>query len=188
MTARAQVSVLVVGLIAGAALTLVHGLLPDRWAVLAGTSALWGVAPMLVARRSGTGPANGAVAGVLAMVGILIPWLVVHADSTSSPEIVLWLIAGPVAGAVCGLAGAKSVADGGRGALAAGVVPGIVAGEAVYGLVLVGGPAWGVELLIAVALLAVVSRPGARVAALGSAMAVLVASFTACLAYDAVLS
>lgn len=179
---------LAVGLLTGVLLTLAHAVLPDRWAVLAGTSALWGVVPMLVARRPGARGLDGAAWGMLAMVGTLIPWLIVHADSTSVAEVGLWLLVGPVAGAVCGTAGAASASGGGRGAIAAGVVPGIVAGEAVYGLVLVGGPAWGLELAVASVLLAVVSHPAWRAPALGSAVVALGLIFLACLGYDAVLS
>ena len=179
---------LTIGLLAGVLLTLAHAGLPERWGVLAGTSALWGVVPMLVARRPGTPGIDGAVSGMLAMVGTLIPWLAVHAGSTSTAETVAWMFVGPVAGAVCGTAGAASASGGGRGAIAAGVVPGIVAGEAVYGLVLVGGPAWGLELAAALVLLAVVSRPAWRAPALGSAVVVLGLVFLACLGYDAVLS
>ncbi|MGN7225496.1 DUF6518 family protein [Dietzia maris] len=179
---------LAVGLLTGVVLTLAHAVLPDRWAVLAGTSALWGVVPMLVSRRPGARGIDGAVWGILAMVGTLVPWLVVHADSTSAAELGLWLVVGPVAGAVCGTAGAASARDGGRGALAAGLVPGIVAGEAVYGLVLVGGPAWGLELAVALVLLAVVSRPARRAPALGSAVVALALVYFACLGYDALLS
>lgn len=143
---------------------------------------------MLVARRPDARGVNGAVWGMLAMAGTLVPWLAVHADSTSAAEVGLWLLVGPVAGAVCGTAGAASARDGGRGAIGAGVVPGIVAGEAVYGLVLVGGPAWVLELALALVLLAVVSRPAWRAPALGSAVVALALIFLACLGYDGLLS
>lgn len=187
-----------VGLLVGVVLTVAHGLLPERWAVLAGTSALWGLAPMMVGRgaaawRVGVTPAGGSVAGgsvagVLTMAGTLLPWLVVHAGSTADTEIMLWLIAGAVAGGVCGAAGALSVGDSTRSAIAAGAVPGMVAGEAVYGLVMIGGPAWALELLIAAGLLAAVSRSGWRLTASASAVAFLMLISAACVGYDAVLS
>lgn len=183
MTARA----LVLGLLAGVLLTAAHRLLPDQWAVLAGTSALWGVVPLLSGRRLGERAGAGAAAGLTAMVGVLIPWLAVHAASTSPVEIALWVIVGPVAGAVCGAAGAVSTRSGRSGAIAAGVVPGIVGGEAVYGLLLIGGPAWGFEAVLAVGLLALVSRPGGRVVALGSAAVLVTVAAAACVVYDSIL-
>lgn len=187
---------LVVGLGVGVLFTAAHALLPDPWAVLAGTSALWGVAPMVVARRAPARASaasrrisgSGAVTGLAVMVGTLVPWLVVHAARTSGAELALWLTVGPLAGAVCGAAGAASVARGRRGAAAAGVVPGIVAGEAVYGLLLVGGPAWILELALAVVLLAVVSPAGRRSPAVLTAAAISGASSAACLGYDLVLA
>ena len=213
MRARALAGPLAAGLVVGVCLTLAHGLLPERWAVLAGTSALWGVAPMVVARvaaarrsdpatTAGTtaagataagaavagATATGATAGLLTMAGTLLPWLVVHATSTPGVEIAMWLVAGAVAGAICGVAGAVSSGHGIRGAVAAGAVPGIVAGEAVYGLVVVGGPAWLLELVIAAVLVAATSRSGSRITSLVSAAAFLATVAVACVGYDAVLS
>ena len=183
MTVRA----LVLGLVSGVLLTVTHRLLPDQWAVLAGTSALWGVVSLVAGRRLGERTVHGAAAGLTAMVGVLIPWLAIHAASTPPAELALWMIVGPVAGAICGAAGAMSRMPGRRGALAAGVVPGIVGGEAVYGLLLIGGPAWGLESVLAAGLLVVVSRRGGRLCAFGSAAVLVALAAAACLVYDSIL-
>ncbi|MFD2394630.1 DUF6518 family protein [Dietzia aerolata] len=115
------------GLVCGLVLTLAHALLPDQWAVLAGTSALWSVVGLIAGRWSagrahslgasaGTASAStGAFAGLIAMVGVLLPWLAVNAPTTSAIEVALWIVVGPVAGAVCGAAGALSTSPGTRG-------------------------------------------------------------------------
>lgn len=181
------VRALVLGLGAGVLLTAAHRLLADQWAVLAGTSALWGVVCLVAGRRLGDRAVDGAIAGLTAMVGVLIPWLAVHAASTSASEVALWMIVGPAAGAICGAAGAVSTTSGRRGALAGGVVPGIVGGEAVYGLQLIGGAAWGLEAVLAVVLLVVVSRRGDRLTSFGSAAVLVALAASACVVYDSIL-
>lgn len=177
---------MVLGLGAGVLLTAAHWLLPDQWAVLAGTSALWGVVCLVAGRSRGYRAVDGALAGVAAMVGVLIPWLAVHAASTSPSELALWMTVGPAAGVICGATGAISTTAGRKGALAAGVVPGIVGGEATYGLLLIGGSAWRVEALLAVVLLAVASRRGDRLISVGSAAVVVALAATACVVYDSI--
>lgn len=179
------------GLVCGLVLTLAHALLPDQWAVLAGTSALWSVVGLIAGRwsagRADIPPAStGALAGLIAMVGVLLPWLAVNAPSTSAIEVTLWIVVGPVAGAVCGAAGALSTSPGTRGSIAAGVVPGIIGGEAVYGIWLIGGPAWPLEAVLALVVLAIVSRPGGRGVSLASMTLLVSLSAAACLVYDAV--
>lgn len=179
------------GLVCGLVLTLAHALLPDQWAVLAGTSALWSVVGLIAGRwsagRADIPPAStGALAGLIAMVGVLLPWLAVNAPSTSAIEVTLWIVVGPVAGAVCGAAGALSTSPGTRGSIAAGVVPGIIGGEAVYGIWLIGGPAWPLEAVLALVVLAIVSRPGGRGVSLASMTMLVALSAAACLVYDAV--
>ena len=154
------------GAAAGALARLLANVLAPEWATLANTSALWGLVPfgiVLVLRERGWRAAAYGVLGLSSMIGV---WIA-SAPVATARELVLWSVAGLAAGAVCGLAasGVRSASRFRRIASAAGVA-GLVAGEGLYGILLIGGPQWILELVIGFGLavgIGVAVTPGRRV-------------------------
>lgn len=152
--------------------------LPAPWDTLANTSALWGLAgttAVLLTRERRTGPAAGL--GALCLLVMAAVFAATSTDVTVR-EVALWALVGTVAGAAFGAATAR-VPDW----RAVGAMGGVIVGEAVYGIALIGGPQWWLELAVGVALCGVARR---RAKALGLAAGLAVALFAAYLLYDAV--
>ncbi len=150
-------------------------LLPHPWPTLAGTSALWGLVPFGVALRDGvrTQKREAALTGVVTMLAMVAMWCALVANTVTLREVLLWTAVGFAAGALCGLAG-YSARSGQRWfrALALAFMGGLIAGEGLYGIVLIGGPQWWLELVVGLMLPLALGRTlqGRLVALVGAAV------------------
>ncbi|WP_156148912.1 DUF6518 family protein [Rhodococcus sp. MEB064] len=172
-----------VGILTGLLAATLFAVMPSPWDALANTSALWGLVPFAVASRSEGG--RGVLLGVASMLALVGSWIVLAPSIISGREVLVFLVAGLAAGAVCGAAG--GALRGSRRVIGTTVMAGLVLGEAVYGLGVVGGPQWLVEAAIGVAvvLLACRTTTDRARAGLGS-VAVAVGSFGLYALYDAI--
>ncbi len=176
------------GVAAGAFARLLDSALPAPWNTLANPSALWGLLPFaaVTALRLRGWPA--ASVGAAALVSMVTAWIVLAPSPASGREVVLWGVVGVFAGALCGLAGdlvRRSAPWFHRVGLA--FMGGVVLGEALYGILLIGGPQWLVEGAIGLALpLALGRRANDRIAGGAGAVLVAAALFAVYFAYDAI--
>ncbi|MBY6678361.1 hypothetical protein HQ314_15680 [Rhodococcus sp. BP-332] len=183
--ARRLVAAAALGSAAGVALVVLFTIVPPPWDALVNTSALWGLVPFAVAARSPHG--RGVAVGVASMLALVLVWILLSPNVIPAREVLVFVLVGLGAGAVCGAAGAAVGRD--RRVSGTVVVAGIVLGEAVYGTVVVGGPHWFVEAALAGILVPACCRTAAtRVRAGLGAAAVAGALFGAYWAYDAVLT
>ncbi len=166
---------IIVGASAGGLAWVLTTLLPHPWPTLAGTSALWGLVPFGVALRDGvrTQKREAALTGVVTMLAMVAIWCALVASTVTLREVLLWTVVGFAAGALCGLAGysARSRQRWFR-ALALAFMGGLVAGEGLYGVVLIGGPQWWLELVVGLVLPLALGRTlqGRLVALVGAAV------------------
>lgn len=137
-----------------------YGVLPAPWDTLANTSALWAIvavaATYLQRARGGVAIATG----MLAMLGLVTGFLLIAASATSR-EWVMAIVVGTVAGALFGYAGAIIRSGGAAGRIAAATaVGGVIAGEGLYGIVVVDpvGPQWWFEIGCALLLVLLIGR------------------------------
>lgn len=181
--ARGVPTAIAVGILTGLLAATLFAVMPSPWDALANTSALWGLVPFAVASRSEGG--RGVLLGVASMLALVGSWIVLAPSIISGREVLVFLVAGLAAGAVCGAAG--GALRGSRRVIGTTVMAGLVLGEAVYGLGVVGGPQWLVEAAIGVAvvLLACRTTTDRARAGLGS-VAVAVGSFGLYALYDAI--
>ncbi|MBY6708902.1 hypothetical protein HQ308_19090 [Rhodococcus sp. BP-241] len=183
--ARRLVAAAALGSAAGVALVVLFTIVPPPWDALVNTSALWGLVPFAVAARSPHG--RGVAVGVASMLALVLVWILLSPNVITVREVLVFVLVGLGAGAVCGAAGAAVGRD--RRVSGTVVMAGIVLGEAVYGTVVVGGPHWFVEAALAGILVTACCRTAAtRVRAGLGAAAVAGALFGAYWAYDAVLT
>ncbi len=183
--ARRLVAAAALGSAAGVALVVLFTIVPPPGDALVNTSALWGMVPFAVAARSPHG--RGVAVGVASMLALVLVWILLSPNVITVREVLVFVLVGLGAGAVCGAAGAAVGRD--RRVSGTVVVAGIVLGEAVYGTVVVGGPHWFVEAALAGILVPACCRTAAtRVRAGLGAAAVAGALFGAYWAYDAVLT
>lgn len=176
------------GALAGGAARLLFLLLPGPWGTLANTSALWGLVPFFAVVALRPRARHSAVAGAICLAAMVAVWVFLAPAPPTPREVFLWGVVGVVAGALCGLAGGlvrRSEPLFRRSAAAA--IGGVVLGEGLYGILLIGGPQWWLEAAVGVAL-ALAWGPAARDRAVALAGAVLVAGalFGAFVAYDAI--
>lgn len=176
------------GALAGGAARLLFLLLPDPWGTLANTSALWGLVPFVAVAALRVRARRAVVAGVICLAAMVAVWVLLAPAPPTPREMLLWGVVGVVAGALCGLAGGlvrRSEPVLRRSAAAA--IGGVVLGEGLYGILLIGGPQWWLEAAVGVAL-ALAWGPAARDRAVALAGAVLVAGalFGVFVAYDAI--
>jgi hypothetical protein len=183
-----------IALLGGAGLGLLawwlQGVLPDPWGTLANTSALWGLAGFAAAALQGARRWLAVAAGTLALLGMVIMFALL--DGATMIQWVAYLLVGAVAGALFGLAGSLARSSRSTSRLtAAATVGGVIAGEGLYGIVIVdaSGPQWWFELLLGIVIAVLVTRARReRVVALGLVTVVAAALLGAYLAYDAVLA
>lgn len=173
------------GVLAGLIAAALFSVMPTPWDALANTSALWGLVPFAVASRIASGP--GVLLGSASMLALVGSWIVLAPSTIRGREVLVFLVVGLAAGAVCGAAGASL--RGNRRVIGTVVMAGLVLGEALYGLGVVGGPQWFVEAAIGavVILLACRTTTDRARAGLGS-VAVAVGSFGLYALYDAILA
>lgn len=146
------------GLAGGLIARLLFAALPEPWGTLANTSALWGLIPFFVAFGLRARRWHGVAVGVVALAATVVVWVLSSAGATGR-EIAMWVVIAVVAGALCGLAGGASRnTRGWLRRLAIAFMGGIVAGEALYGILLIGGPQWWIELIVGIALPLVLAR------------------------------
>jgi hypothetical protein len=168
------------GLAGGLVARLLFAVLPEPWGTLANTSALWGLIPFFVAFGLRARGWRGAAVGVVALAVTVVAWVLSSGGATGR-EIAMWAVIAVVAGALCGLAGgAARNARGWMRLLALAFIGGVVAGEALYGILLIGGPQWWVELMAGIALPLVLARNW-----FDRLLAVIGASVIACALYGA---
>ncbi|WP_062383108.1 DUF6518 family protein [Demequina iriomotensis] len=181
-------------LVAGAAISWGQTVLPESLSPLANSATpvmLLAVAASLAGWRLRGAIAMGALAGPLAMAGYYATSHL-RGFGVSTSYVLLWCTAGVVVGAASGAAAWLLRQPGDRhgwlrGA-AAGLLPGIVAGEALHGLVRIADTTpvayWWTQLALGLALLAALAGVrlagiGARVAAVATAVTVATAVFVA---------
>jgi hypothetical protein len=176
------------GLGAGLVARLLFEVLPDTWGTLANTSAVWGLVPFFVAFGIRSRGWLAVAIGILSLATMVATWTLLSPLPVTAREVVMWAAVGIVAGAVCGMSG--SLARHHRAlprhsALA--LMGGIVTGEAVYGIVLIGGPQWWFELAIGLAVPIVLGRTWRnRLLSVLGASVIAGLLFGAYLLYDAV--
>ncbi|TFC30182.1 hypothetical protein E3O55_08880 [Cryobacterium sp. MDB1-18-2] len=176
------------GVTAGALARLLFAVLPAPWDTLANTSALWGLVPFLVTagfRVHGRAAAGVGAVGLLTMVSV---WVLLAPQPAPPRILLLWGAVGVAAGALCGWAGALASSPlAGQRIVAAAIIGGLVLGEGLYGIVLIGGPQWWCEALAGAGFAVAwgVTLPE-RLRALGAAALVAAALFAAFLGYDAI--
>ncbi|HEU4808153.1 MAG TPA: DUF6518 family protein [Homoserinimonas sp.] len=176
------------GLGAGLVARLLFEVLPEPWGTLANTSALWGLVPFFVALGVRARGWRSVTTGILSLALMVTAWVLLSPVPVAWREVAMWAVVATIAGALCGVAG--SLARNRRpwthrAALA--FIGGIVAGEAVYGILLIGGPQWWFELVIGLALPLTLGRNwGDRLFSVLGASVVACALYGAYLLYDAV--
>lgn len=181
-------SVLVAAGAAGALTAYAQGFLPDELGSLANSVGTWtlvGFVLALPARRLRT----AAVAGALSLAALVAGYYVANelrGFPASSRAVVFWVLAAAVAGPAIG-ASAHWVrhGQGSRRAVAAGLVPGLLMGEGIYGLTVIADttypPYWAAELTAGVAALVGLCawrlRSVPAIAAAGATAAAVAAAF-----------
>lgn len=180
---------LALGLGFGALARLGDQTLPAPWHTLANTSALWGLAPFLIVRAVQLRGPRAATLGVAVMAAVVVVWVVLAPEPPTSRQLLLWGIVALAAGAVCGVAADLSSRGSSRlRIIGSAVMAGVIIGEAVYGILLIGGPQWWLELMIGLAVAVCLSRTLAeRSLSVASAILVAAALFGAYLLYDAAM-
>lgn len=141
------------GLGVGLVARLLFEVLPEPWGTLANTSALWGLVPFFAARGVRARGWRSVSTGILSLALMVTAWVLLSPVPVTWREVVMWAVVAIIAGALCGLAGSLARHRSPwphRAALA--FIGGIVAGEAVYGILLIGGPQWWFELVVGLAL------------------------------------
>ena len=140
---RGLVVALGAGVAAALLARLLYAALPEPWTTLANTSALWGLVPFIVAAGTQARGSRAWLLGAAALLAMVATWAVLAPEPHSPRVLVLWAVVAIGAGALCGLAGDLA---GRRHPLAhrwgLAVMCGLILGEAVYGVVLIGGPQW----------------------------------------------
>lgn len=176
------------GLGAGLIARLLFTALPEPWNTLANTSALWGLVSFFIARGIRARGWSSVAVGILSLASMVTTWTLLSPTPVTVREVVMWLVVAIVAGAFCGLAGHLSGNDRAwlrRAALA--FIGGLVEGEGLYGILVIGGPQWWLELIIGLALPLALGRSWAdRLIAVAGASVVACALFGAYLLYDAI--
>jgi hypothetical protein len=176
------------GAFAGVFARLLFAVLPDPWVTLANTSALWGLVPFacVVGLRATGRLATGI--GVASLASMVAVWAILAPVPATARTLLLWGGIGIAAGAYSGLAGGLTRSDRpGFRWLASALIGGVVLGEAVYGLVLVGGPQWWFEGAVGVALILALGRSlGDRLRSLAIAAVIAAVLFVVFLGYDAI--
>jgi hypothetical protein len=185
MAARLGLAV-VVGLAAGALTEWSVPHLSFALEPLSNTAAPWvlvAFAVALTARRTG----ESVVLAVVTLIALVLGFYVAEAIrgwGVSRHQLVFWIVAGVVVGPLVGLA-AGQLRHAGRtaGALGAGVIGGLLAGEAVYGLrelkITTAAGYWDVQFLLGIGLAVGLTLWRSRRDLLGSVPA-LAASLAAC--------
>lgn len=177
------------GVIAGLIARSLAATLPRDWATLANTSALWGLVPVAVVLALGHRGARAMVSGILALGAMVAVWIALAPTPPSTRELGLWIIVGIAAGAVCGLAASCIRGDrpGIRRIVAGALIAGLVAGEGLYGILLIGGPQWITEIVLGVILAVVFGRTiSGRALTLATTAVVAAALVGAYFLYDAI--
>jgi len=176
------------GVAAGLLARLSFAVLPAPWDTLANTSALWGLVPFLVTAALRVRGWAAAGVGALALLTMVSAWVLLAPQPASPRILLLWGVVGVAAGALCGWAGALA-----RSALprqrivAAAIIGGLILGEGLYGIVLIGGPQWWCEALAGAGFAVAWGRsPMERMRALAAAALVAAVLFSAFLGYDAI--
>lgn len=185
---RSLPAVAVVAVILGALTSVGQTVLPDQARSLANSSGSWVsvafAAALLVAgpprprRSSPAAVAEAALAGAIALWGLLAGYVVtahLRDYPMSSFYLMFWTVAGALVGPIVGIAAAwVRGAVAWRAGLGAGVVGGVVLGEAAYGLTVVAATTspvyWVVQAAAGLGLLVVVARRRDR-SATGAALA-----------------
>lgn len=115
-------------------------------------------------------------------------WVALSPTDVTERELIMWGVIATLAGALCGIAGGLSRAPRPwtrRTAIA--IMAGLVVGEGLYGILIIGGPQWWLEMLIGLALpLAFTRRPSDWLFAVAGASVIACALFAAYLLYDAI--
>lgn len=176
------------GALAGGAARLLFLVLSDSWGTLANTSALWGIVPFFAVAALRVRGRRAVLAGAASLAAMVAVWVLLAPAPPTPREVLLWGTVGVVAGALCGLAGSLvRRAEPVLRRTAAAAIGGVVLGEGLYGILLIGGLQWWLEAAVGVAL-ALGWGPSARDRAAALAGAVLVAGvlFGAFVAYDAI--
>lgn len=141
LVVRSLAVVLVTGFVLGVLTSFGQGLLPDEVSSFANSSGSWSLVAFLLALRA---PRLGAalVGGALALWALLAGYLVaseLRGFAASSWLVTFWGAAGLVAGPVLGLGAWWSrYGTAVQGGLGAGALAGVLVGEGVYGLTVVG--------------------------------------------------
>lgn len=177
----------IAGIAAGLIVGLADRVVTGPWATMTNTSATWGLVPFAAGALGGLRGRRGAGYGALCLVAMVGTWTLITGGGTGR-ELLLWGVAAGLAGALCGWAGG-ALRDGSSAAHVAGLVVmgGFLAGEGAYGVVLIGGAPWWVELVAGLAIPSVLARSGRdRCRAVVGVVAFAVLVGAACAAYDAV--
>ncbi len=161
------VAVLVVAGALGGATSWLQTLLPHAVAPLANSARSWCAVAWLLARPA-TGPGRGALTSVLALVALVTGYYVVadlRGFGVGAAPVATWLAVAVLVGPLLGVSAVRSRrARGMLRLLAALVLPGLLAAEAAYGLLVVGATTstgyWVGEGVVAVLLAVLLVRTG----------------------------
>lgn len=163
--------------------------LPSPWHTLATTSALWGLAAAVIVIAQRTSGMLAIVAGIVTLVGMTGAYALLSQSPVRTA--LIYLVVGAVAGALFGLAASVLSSPRWQDRLfAAGVLGGIVAGEGLYGIVVVdaSGPQWWAELVVGLAIAGLIGRGWNRMLSVGTAAVVAAMLVTVYGAYDLVMA
>ncbi|MBC7441547.1 MAG: hypothetical protein H7311_03355 [Ramlibacter sp.] len=177
-----------VGAAAGGLARLLSAVLPEPWGTLANTSALWGLVPFVASLAVRAPRSASILVGITALVAMVATWVLLAPQPVTPRELLLWGVVGVGAGALCGLAGELARRDSPWARrLAVTIMAGLVVGEGLYGILLIGGPQWWFEAAVGVALALALGRTGRdRMLGLAGALLAAGALYAAYLFYDAI--
>lgn len=149
------------GVIVGVLTSIGQGVLPDVLAPMANSAGSWCLAAFALAALA-VGPTNrpawlGAVLGALALFAMVIGYALaseVSGHAAGTRLVLFWGAAAVVVGPAVGIAAAWFRGGSSRAAVAAGVIAGILVGEAIYGLTFIAATTpvvyWAGQLVIGV--------------------------------------
>src|SRR5690606_35235662 len=96
---------------------------------------------------------RGAMLGIATLALTVATWVLLSPVPVTPRELLMWAVIAVLAGALCGFAGGlgRSTRPWIHRATVA-VMAGLIVGEGVYGILVIGGPQWWFEALLGLAL------------------------------------